>query len=100
MKRDPAEKYINEHMNSISVKKIRPVFLWCQCEKCHKEFRRELIYYCNCKDDWFEYGCYNDYYGCTHCFPNKDNFLKWLQDNDILYTEESLKELCEKRGIG
>ena len=34
--RDPAKRYIKEHMDSIRVKKIRPLFLWCQCEKCHK----------------------------------------------------------------
>lgn len=89
MKRDPVERYIKKRMDSISVKKIRPLSLRCQCEKCHKEYRRELMYRCNC-------GIYNDYYGCTHCFPNKDNFLKWLQNNDILYTEESLKN-CLKR---
>lgn len=70
-------------------KKIRPLSLRCQCEKCHKEYRRELMYRCNC-------GIYNNYYGCAQCFPNKNNFLKWLQDNDILYTEESLKN-CLKR---
>lgn len=89
MKRDSAERYIKEHMDSISVKKIRPLSLRCQCEKCHKEYRRELMYRCNC-------GIYNNYYGCDQCFPNKNNFLKWLQDNDILYTEESLKN-CLKR---
>ncbi|NSK77510.1 hypothetical protein [Blautia massiliensis (ex Durand et al. 2017)] len=89
MKRDSAERYIKEHMDSISVKKIRPLSLRCQCEKCHKEYRRELMYRCNC-------GIYNNYYGCAQCFPNKNNFLKWLQDNDILYTEESLKN-CLKR---
>lgn len=89
MKRDSAERYIKEHMDSISVKRIRPLSLRCQCEKCHKEYRRELMYRCNC-------GIYNNYYGCAQCFPNKNNFLKWLQDNDILYTEESLKN-CLKR---
>lgn len=29
MKRDPAERYIKEHMDSISVKKIRPLSLRC-----------------------------------------------------------------------
>lgn len=47
MKRDPAEIYIKERMDSISVKKIRPLFLWHQCEKCHKEFRREPMYHCS-----------------------------------------------------
>lgn len=100
MKRDPAERYIKQRMDSITVKRVRPLFLWYECKKCHKEFRREPMYHCSCQDDWFKYGIYNDYYGCTHCFPNKNNFLKWLQDNDILYTEESLKKLFKKRGIG
>ena len=100
MKRDPVERYIQDHMNSITVKRINPLFSWCKCEKCHKEFRREPIYDCHCKDDWFTYGIYYDYYGCTNCFSNKDAFVKWLQDNDVLYTEESLRKVYQKRGIG
>lgn len=53
MKRDPAERYIKERMDSISVKKIRPLFLWCQCEKCKKEFVREPIYSCSYLDDFW-----------------------------------------------
>ena len=94
MKRDPAERYIKERMDSISVKKIRPLFLWCQCEKCHKEFRRELIYSCSYLDDFWEH--YFEYYGCSHCFPEKNEFVKWLQDTERLYTEDSLREKYKK----
>lgn len=93
MKHDPAERYIKERMDSISVKKIRPLSLRCQCEKCHKEYRRELMYRCNC-------GIYNNYYGCAHCFQDKEEFVKWLQDTGSLYTEDSLRKICKKRGIG
>ena len=48
MKRDPAERYIKQHIASITVKKIRPLFLWYECKKCHKEFRREPMYHCSC----------------------------------------------------
>lgn len=100
MKRDPVEIYIKKRMDSITVNKIKPLFLWHKCPKCNKEFRREPMYCCNCKDDWFDFDCYNEYYGCTHCFSSKDNFVKWLQDNNILYTEDSLREICKKKGIG
>lgn len=90
MKRDPAEKYIKKHMDSISVKKMRPVFLWCRCEKCHKEFRREPIYSCSYLDDFWEH--YFKCYGCSHCFKDKDEFVTWLQDTGMLYTEVLLRE--------
>lgn len=90
--RDPAERYIKEHMDSIRVKKIRPLFLWCQCEKCHKEFRRELIYHCSGLRYFLEH--YFGYYGCSHCFQDKDEFAKWLQDTERLYTEDSLRKIC------
>ena len=97
MKRDPKERFIKIHMDSISVKKIRPLFLWYQCEKCHKECRREPIYSCSYLDDFWEY--YHEYYGCSHCFQDKDEFVTWLQDTGRLYTEESLKKLYKYRGI-
>lgn len=98
MKRDPAERYIKERMDSISVKKIRPLFLWCQCEKCKKEFVREPIYSCSYLDDFWEH--HFEYYGCSRCFQDKDEFVTWLQDTGRLYTEESLKKLCKERSIG
>lgn len=98
MKRDPVEIYIKERMDSISVKKIRPLFLWHQCEKCHKEFRREPIYSCSYLKYFWEH--YYEYYGCSHCFQDKDEFVKWLQDTGKLYTEDSLRKLCKKRSVG
>ena len=97
MKRDPKERFIKIHMDSISVKKIKPLVFWHKCEKCKKEFVREPIYSCSYLDDFWEY--YHEYYGCSHCFQDKDEFVIWLQDTGILYTEDSLIEICKKRGI-
>lgn len=94
MKRNPVERYIKKRMDSISVKKIRPLFLWCRCEKCHKEFRRELMYHCSYLRYFWEH--YFEYYGCSQCFQDKDEFVKWLQATGKLYTEESLRKLCKK----
>ena len=94
MKRDPAERYIKQHMDSITLKKIKPLILWHKCEKCGNEFVREFIYKCEYLDDWWEH--YFSYYGCTNCFFSKDNFVKWLQENGKIYTEESLRKLYKK----
>ena len=69
-----------------------------KCEKCKKEFVRELIYNCSYLDYFWEH--YFEYYGCSHCFQDKDEFVKWLQDTGRLYTEDSLRKICKKRGIG
>ena len=52
MKRDPKERFIKIHMDSISVKKIKPLVFWHKCEKCKKEFVREPIYSCSYLDDF------------------------------------------------
>ena len=97
MKRDPAERFIKIHMDSISVKKIKPLVFWYKCEKCKKEFVRELIYNCSYFDYFWEH--YFEYYGCSHCFQDKDEFVKWLQDTGRLYTEDSLRKICKKEEL-
>lgn len=89
MKRDPKERFIKIYMDSISVKKIKPLLVWYKCEKCKKEFVREPIYSCSYLDVFWEH--YFEYYGCSHCFQDKDEFVKWLQATGRLYTEDSLK---------
>lgn len=98
MKRDPKERFIKIHMDSITVKKIKPLLFWYKCEKCKKEFRREPIYSCRYLNYFYER--YSIYHGCSHCFSDKNEFVKWLQDTRRLYTEESLRERCEREKIG
>jgi hypothetical protein len=98
MKRDPKERFIKIHMDSITVKKIKPLLFWYKCEKCKKEFVREPIYSCSYLDDFWEH--HYIYHGCSHCFQDKNEFVTWLQDTGRLYTEESLKKLCKERSIG
>lgn len=97
MKRDPKERFIKIHMDSISVKRVKPLLVWHKCEKCKKEFVREPIYSCSYLDDYWEH--YYEYYGCSHCFQDKNEFVTWLQDTGRLYTEESLRKLYKERGI-
>ena len=97
MKRDPKERFIKIHMDSISVKKIKPLLFWYKCEKCKKEFVREPMYHCSCLKYFWEH--YFEYYGCSHCFQDKNEFVTWLQYIGRLYTEESLKKLYKERGI-
>lgn len=88
MKRDPKENYVQRHMNSIDVRKIKP-FFYRKCAKCGMEYKRETMYECSFLDDWFEHT--NIKSGCTECFSSADDFKKWLQKNNILYTEERLR---------
>lgn len=98
MKRDPKERFIKIHMDSITVKKIKPLLFWYKYEKCNKEFVREPMYSCRYFDDFWERHCI--YHGCSHCFQDKSEFVTWLQYTGRLYTEESLRKLCKERGIG
>lgn len=90
MKRDPEKQYIKEKMESIRVKKIHPRFFYHTCVKCHFEYKKEQMYQC----DWDDSLLIRSYtrYGCSHCFNSETEFVKYLQDNGILYTEETLKE--------
>ena len=82
MKRDPKERFIKIHMDSISVKRVKSRFFWHRCEKCLDEFSLSSFYY---------------YFGCTNCFSDKDKFVEWLQDTGRVYTNESLERWYRTR---
>ncbi len=90
MKRDSRKVEIQKYLKSIRVKKIKPIFFWEECKKCGLEFRRENIYECIYTSFPFERTSH--FYGCTNCFHGEEHFVKWLQDNDFLYTEEKLQK--------
>lgn len=89
MKRDPEKHYIKKKMDTIRVKKIYPRFFYYPCEKCGFEYKKENMYQC----DWEDSRLILSYtrYGRSHCFDSETQFVKYLQDNGILYNEESLK---------
>ena len=98
MKRDPIDKYIRGHIDSISVKKIKPRFSYKKCSKCGMEYKKEEMYKCSAVD--IEYDHFlrlnkffdgQHVFGCEYCFSSKYDFLKWLKDNGAFYTEEELK---------
>ena len=43
MRRDPEEQYIKKKMDSITVKKIYPRFLYHRCNKCGFEYKRTYV---------------------------------------------------------
>jgi hypothetical protein len=96
MKRDPKERFIKIHMDSISVKRVKSRFFWHRCEKCRQEFRREPMYECECLDE-FSLSSFYYYFGCTNCFSDKDKFVEWLQDTGRVYTNESLERWYRTR---
>ncbi len=91
MKRDPEEQYIKKKMASITVKKIYPRFFYHRCIKCGFEYKKEPMYKCNL-DDRILIDVTYTYYGCNHCFDSKAQFIKYLQDSGITYTEKSLRD--------
>ena len=37
----------------------------------------------------------NSRIGCSHCFKNSEDFKRWLNDINFLYSEEYLSELYD-----
>lgn len=89
MRRDPIDKYVRGHIDSISVKKIKPRFSYKRCVKCEMEYKKEEVYKCSWLDK--KYSNYHHMYGCVNCFSSEGRFIKYLQQYRCLYTEESLK---------
>lgn len=93
MQRDPRQQYINQHLKSIRIKTIKPLFLYEKCCKCSMEYKRERMYECSFQNAFIDQTNYVQ--GCSHCFESAEDFRKYLEDNDILYTEESLSDTKE-----
>lgn len=93
MKRNPKEKYIKYFMNSIKIKTFIPRVSWYRCDKCEMEYRGELMYK-GIKEDTL-YRNENSRIGCSHCFKNSEDFKRWLNDINFLYSEEYLSELYD-----
>ena len=96
MKRDPYKEYIKEHIDSISIKKNKPRFSYKRCVKCRMEYKKEEMYKCSWLDKTYmnyNKGNYANHnmFGCTNCFSSEGKFIKYLEDNEYLYTEESLE---------
>lgn len=94
MERNPKEKYIKHFMNSIKIKTFIPIVFWYRCNKCGMEYKRELIYKGIKEDDTF-FGEKASLIGCCHCFKNSEDFKKWLNEINFLYSEEYLSELYD-----
>lgn len=97
MERNPKEKYIKYFMNSIKIKTFIPRGFWYRCDKCGMEYRRELMYK-GIKEDTF-FRDENSRIGCCHCFKNSEDFKRWLNEINFLYSEEYLSELYDNPSI-
>lgn len=93
MERNPKEKYIKYFMNSIKIKTFIPRVSWYRCDKCGMEYRGELMYK-GIKEDTL-YRNENSRIGCCHCFKNSEDFKRWLNEINFLYSEEYLSELYD-----
>lgn len=90
MIRDPREKFINDHLNSISIHKFFPILFYYHCGKCGMEYKRELMYECKCRDYMTSFTIYRT--GCSRYFPSKNDFRKWLEKTGKLYKREFLED--------
>lgn len=88
MKRDPKEKFVADHLNSISIHEFTPIFFYHHCDKCGMEYKRELMYECDFRDYMSSFVIRR--IGCSRCFPSKNDFRKWLEETGKLYTREFL----------
>lgn len=94
LRRDPYEKAKNDYFRSINIRKIRPRIFYHQCDNCGYEYKNETMYECSTSDPSFAWTNY--YVGCTHCFHDKDNFRKWLENKGYIYTHDNYTTYAER----
>ncbi len=87
MERNPKEYEKLQYYKNVRYRKIRPLFFWYKCDKCGNEFRRETMY------ELIEpsiIGVSWDYHkrGCQNCFPTKEHFKKWCEEEILLKPED------------
>ena len=83
MKKNPVEIQMNKYYKSIKFKKIFPIFIYHECDKCHNIFVRETMYRCTYDDICLE-NMVHSYTGCTECFPTMESFKKHCEHYKII----------------
>lgn len=89
MQRDPKQKWIEDH--EITIRKTFPVLCYTKCIKCKMEYVREFMYEGSQK--FINFSITNYVHGCTHCFNSKDEFKKYVVDQEYLHSEDLLSKI-------
>ena len=90
MIRDPKEKFVSDCLNSISIHKFFPILFYYRCDKCGMEYKREVMYECDFRDEITSFVIRR--MGYSRCFSSKNDFRKWLEKTGKLYKRESLED--------
>ena len=93
-RRNPLEETKKRYFQNLKIRKIHPWLFYHSCIKCGDEFCRETMYECRSTNIYLYHDNY--YRGCTHCFNNKNDFRKYLEDEGKIYTEDNFREDNER----
>lgn len=93
-RKNPLEEVKKRYFRNLKIRKIYPLLLYYGCVKCGYEFCREQMYECKERDVIYNWSSY--YNGCSHCFKNKDEFRKYLEDKGFIYAESDFVEKNKK----
>lgn len=98
MQRNPREEKKKNYFKYLKIRKFTPLFLFYQCDKCKNKFKRETMYK---RSEPSIVGFSWDYYKreCTHCFANKSEFRKWLEDTGKILTESNFEDGADPRRL-
>ncbi len=87
MDRNPDQHRKLNYYKNIHYRKFKPIFSWFQCQQCKREFRRETIYELS-EPSVIGFTWHYHTYGCTHCFPDINDFKTWCKENVLLKPED------------
>ena len=93
-RRNPLEETKKRYFQNLKIRKIHPWLFYHSCIKCGDEFCREQMYECQEHSIIFTWSNY--YTGCTHCFNNKDEFRKYLEDEEKILKDDDFKKYSRK----
>lgn len=97
MQRNPIQHAKKRYFDNISIKKIKPLLFYTECNKCGMEYKRETMYECQCPlEPRLEITNYVR--GCSHCFTSKNDFRDYLENNNIIYTDETYDKKIPRYG--
>ena len=100
MRRNALEVEVKDYLSQVIFKKITPLLLWCQCDKCRDEFRREEVYRMEYPIYSWSHYLIGKKYGCSHCFANMEEFKKYcfkeyLEEDIGYYEDEWIEEYLD-----
>lgn len=94
MRKNLKKEFIENYYKNIKYKKVKPIFLWCQCDKCKDELLREEIYRVTVPD-LILFGRSNEFFGCKQCFNDIQDFKEYCEEKRIVYKPDEVEKAFE-----